>query len=200
MFGLIVDIAVVNISLMKKIRILAFTLIAAISILALFMPPDTAVSILYIIPLAIIFKEDKKTILIVAITCCLLMIIDDIISFNSQLEYSIFINSFLAFLAIALSSLAIVKYKILKEKSEKKKAENIKNTIEMLFITSHKFRQPICSIQGLSDLLEIAEPSSTELKNIFSYLKDSISKLDVYSKELTDFLNKMQIQEEMDSF
>lgn len=147
--------------------------------------------------MTIAFNQNKKGIFFFSIICGILILIDDIIHFNPKIEYAIFIENILAFVAIGLSSLATIKYKMLKEQSENRREEKIKAIKQMLFMTSHRLRQPICNIQGLGMLLDNNELSTQELREISSYLKDSIAKLDIYSKELTDFLSNIKEEEEM---
>jgi signal transduction histidine kinase len=187
---------------MKKINTKAFAsiLIAIIFIVDIAIPPGTALAILYVIPLALIFDQSKKTIFFFSSICCVLTVMDDLLYFNPNIEYSIFMDSFLAIIAIILSSFATIKYKTLKQKNEKQKEENLKAVLEMLFMISHRLRQPICSIQGLNALLENHEQSIQELKEISYFLKDSIGKLDQYSEELTNFLTEIRKNQEMDAY
>jgi signal transduction histidine kinase len=183
-----------------NVKIFVFILIIIIFIVDISIPPGTALAILYVIPMTVAFNQNKKTIFFFASLCCILTLIDDFIYFNKDIEYSIFMDSILAIIAIILSSFATIKYKALKEKNEKRKEENLKAVVEMLFIISHRLRQPICSIQGLNTVLENNDPSTRELKEIFAYLKDSIGKLDTYSQELTDFLTDFRKQQEVEGY
>ena len=55
-------------------------------------------------------------------------------------------------------------------------------------MTSHRVRQPIANILGLSDLLEQSLNSPLELKQIIIYIKESILKLDVFTKEISGYM------------
>jgi CHASE3 domain sensor protein len=59
---------------------------------------------------------------------------------------------------------------------------------EMIAMTSHRVRQPIANILGLSDLLEQSLNSPLELKQIIIYIKESILKLDVFTKEISGYM------------
>ncbi|MFM6975369.1 MAG: PAS domain-containing protein [Sphingobacteriaceae bacterium] len=83
--------------------------------------------------------------------------------------------------------------------SERKKAElerkkYTQDLEEMIFITSHKVRQPVSNILGLSALLDSASISLEELKNISGYMKQSAIKLDNFTKELTNFIEELKIR------
>lgn len=83
----------------------------------------------------------------------------------------------------------------------KKTEEYLRNCIrgyeEMIFITSHKVRQPISHILGISNLLDLSvNYSLDELKKIVSYIKHSALALDDFTKELMVFMNDMGRKEE----
>ncbi|TDD93658.1 CHASE3 domain-containing protein [Flavobacterium cellulosilyticum] len=64
----------------------------------------------------------------------------------------------------------------------------IKGLEEMIAMTSHRVRQPIANILGLADILHQSHSSPLELKQIIIYIKESAFKLDVFTKELTDYM------------
>lgn len=83
--------------------------------------------------------------------------------------------------------------------SERKNAElerkqYTQNLEEMIFMTSHKVRQPVSNILGLSALLDSASISLEELKNISGYMKQSAITLDNFTKELTTFIEELKIK------
>jgi hypothetical protein len=57
-----------------------------------------------------------------------------------------------------------------------------------MFITSHKVRAPIANILGLSSLLDQYLNSPTKLKEVVTYMKQSATSLDAFTKELTAFI------------
>ncbi|MGL2967131.1 PAS domain S-box protein [Flavobacterium sp. XGLA_31] len=75
--------------------------------------------------------------------------------------------------------------------AEKEKLEYINNLEEMMFITSHKVRHPITQIMGISNLLEY-ELSKEELGQMLSYVKDSVTSLDTFTRELTMFIHNLK--------
>lgn len=62
---------------------------------------------------------------------------------------------------------------------------------EMIFMTSHKVRQPIANILGISDLLNESKDLPDELKKLLDYIKQSALTLDVFTQELTVFMNNL---------
>lgn len=77
-----------------------------------------------------------------------------------------------------------------RKKAEEKRVEYIHGLEEMLFMTSHRVRQPITQILGMSNLLE-KKNSQEDLQKITSYMKQSLRSLDVFTKELTLFINDL---------
>jgi PAS domain S-box-containing protein len=81
--------------------------------------------------------------------------------------------------------------------TELKAAEQVKKDYilaleEMMFMTSHKLRQPVSQIMGISVLLESEISSQEELKAITGYMQQSILNLDSFSRELTSFINELR--------
>jgi hypothetical protein len=62
----------------------------------------------------------------------------------------------------------------------------------MMFITSHKVRQPVANILGITNILEDCVNSPDQLKMSVGYLKESAQVLDAFTHELTDFISKLE--------
>jgi len=77
------------------------------------------------------------------------------------------------------------------KRAESHLKEYIYGMEEMMFITSHKLRQPVANILGLSSMLEEFLDSPENLKKMVSYLKESAVSLDVYTRELTAFITDL---------
>ena len=77
-------------------------------------------------------------------------------------------------------------------KELKKADEDLRGYIQglekMMFITSHKVRQPVCNILGIASVMDQFMNSPTELKKMVKYLKISALSLDSFTKELTKFI------------
>ncbi|MBL7884586.1 MAG: PAS domain-containing protein [Bacteroidia bacterium] len=63
---------------------------------------------------------------------------------------------------------------------------------EMLFMTSHKVRQPVAHILGISNLLDTSKLSQDELCKIVGYMKGSVESLDSFTKELTAYIHALK--------
>lgn len=78
------------------------------------------------------------------------------------------------------------------EKAEKIQKIYEKGLRKMMYIISHKIRQPITKIMGLSVLLEDETNNPEEIQQIVSYIKQSSELLDEFTKELTLFVSKQE--------
>lgn len=77
-------------------------------------------------------------------------------------------------------------------KFEQKQKEYLGGLEEMMFMTSHKVRQPIANILGLSNLLDQLIDSPEELKQTVLCIKEAELTLDLYTRELTAFICELQ--------
>ena len=55
-------------------------------------------------------------------------------------------------------------------------------------MVSHKVRQPITQIAGLAAIIEDENNSVEELKQMITYISQSIRMLDTFSKDLSTFI------------
>ena len=68
-----------------------------------------------------------------------------------------------------------------------------------MFMTSHRVRQPITNILGLSALLDQNINSPEELKVYLDYIKQSALALDSFTKDLTSFISELGKKGEINS-
>ncbi|WP_018341793.1 PAS domain-containing protein [Cytophaga aurantiaca] len=78
-----------------------------------------------------------------------------------------------------------------RKKVEEERIEYIHGLEQMLFITSHKVRQPVTQIMGMSELLNATKSSREDLLQITDYMKQSINSLDSFTQELTLYMNSL---------
>lgn len=78
-----------------------------------------------------------------------------------------------------------------RKKIEENRIEYINGLEKMLFMTSHRVRQPITQIMGMSSLLHTTQSSHEDLVQITNYMKKSVESLDSFTKELTAFMNSL---------
>lgn len=70
------------------------------------------------------------------------------------------------------------------KRAEEYHKEYIIGIEKMIFMISHKVRQPIANILGLSELLDLSTDSNAEIEQTLDYIKMSAFTLDVLTKEL----------------
>lgn len=75
---------------------------------------------------------------------------------------------------------------------EDEKIEYIKSLEEMLFMTSHKVRQPVANILGLADQFDHFINSPDEIIKMIGFTKESALSLDAFTKELTTFIYEVK--------
>jgi len=97
---------------------------------------------------------------------------------------------------IELSVKLTIAYEELK-KTEQYLRNHIKGLEEMVFMISHKVRQPVAHILGIANLIDQSTKYSLEeFKKIVGYVKQSALALDQFTKELTAFVNEIQDESE----
>lgn len=62
--------------------------------------------------------------------------------------------------------------------------EYIRGLEKIMFITSHKVRQPIANILGLSLMIDLSKDSKDEINQCIEHIKESALYLDILTKEL----------------
>ncbi|CAN1535175.1 Signal transduction histidine kinase, dimerisation/phosphoacceptor domain [Flavobacteriaceae bacterium] len=73
------------------------------------------------------------------------------------------------------------------KKVQETQKEYIEGLESILFMTSHRIRQPIANILGLSYLLNDSKNSKEEIKVFIEFIKQSSLILDVYTQELSSY-------------
>ena len=80
------------------------------------------------------------------------------------------------------------------KKAAQAKEAHINVLEEMIFMISHKVRQPVAHILGFSDVLKNMNLTNEELLKIATYMKQSIHTLDDFTKELTTFIHEQKLK------
>lgn len=63
---------------------------------------------------------------------------------------------------------------------------------KMLFMASHKVRQPVANILGVSNMLDLNEISHDDLQKVVRHMKNSVDTLDTFTQELTTFIHDLK--------
>jgi len=91
------------------------------------------------------------------------------------------------------TQLSIANYK-LKKADEEHQKEYVRWLEEMMFMTSHRVRQPIARIIGVSALLEKSGNSPEDLIRMTGYMKQSAEALDSLTRELATFIYEKEMK------
>jgi len=81
-----------------------------------------------------------------------------------------------------------------RKRSEMEKREHLHKLEEMMFITSHRVRQPVAHILGISNLLDDPENTPKEVQEMLGHIRGSAQALDELTRELIYFIHDMKIK------
>ncbi|MCW3072453.1 MAG: arcB [Bacteroidetes bacterium] len=70
-------------------------------------------------------------------------------------------------------------------------SDYIRGVQQIMFQATHKVRQPIANLLGLSNLLDQQYHTQAELKKITGYITQSISILDIFTRDLILFISNL---------
>lgn len=77
-----------------------------------------------------------------------------------------------------------------RKQAEINRKEQIKMLEKMLFMISHKIRQPVANIIGISNSLKNTNPDFNDLKTLSTFMCESAVKLDMLTRELNDLVSE----------
>jgi hypothetical protein len=84
------------------------------------------------------------------------------------------------------------------KQNEQDRDQHIQEIEQLLFKISHEVRHPVCHILGISHLLENSLLTLEEFKTVISHVRKSVELLDVYTRELTNFVSEMRMTADKD--
>jgi len=170
------------------------SIILIIFIIDLIVPIGVAIAIFYIVPIVFSYALSKNKTIAIAIISTALTIIETAIYFNSEMHYSTLANRTLSILAIWISCFIILRYKDLRTQKDSEKEKYLNSINEIIFKISHQVRSPLCRIQALTNHIDSQAITKEELESLSIYLKDSVTELDAFTRTLTNFLEKIRIE------
>lgn len=77
-------------------------------------------------------------------------------------------------------------------KAESTIQDHVEGLEEIMFMTSHKVRQPIANILGLANILDHFIKSPATIKKMVEYIKQSTLTLDGFTKELSLLVDRLK--------
>src|ERR1044072_3427754 len=104
-----------------------------------------SIGVMYVASLALLINQSRKVIFTFAIASSVLLAIDLAIFLTPGLHYSVLTDKLISLAAIWVAASGLLRYKTLREKSERQKMRHIEAVEHLLFLTSHQVRKPVCS-------------------------------------------------------
>lgn len=176
---------------MKKLydaKLLAAIVIFAVFIIDYYIPPGTAVGVLYLIALPLLLNKNKITIVVFAAVITFLILENLFYFVSDRTPFSIYGDRALSVLSVWIITYVLIRYKILRDKKEFIKEKKRQDFQKMLFITNHKVRHSVATISGISQALTDHKLSETQIKEMLELMKKPIDQLDDFTQQLTDFM------------
>lgn len=91
----------------------------------------------------------------------------------------------------------INRHRAAKERRKKEQLAYITELEELMHITSHKVRKPVCNILGLLKLLDMDDEMNAEkMREVLVYSKECALELDTFTRELTLFLEQSKARKD----
>ena len=81
-----------------------------------------------------------------------------------------------------------------RKKAELGRQEQLKKLQEIMFMTSHKVRQPVAHILGVAHVLDDVPTTLEELQKISNIMKEAATSLDICTKELAAFVYELHVK------
>jgi len=171
----------------SKYLLLAIFCLLFVCVLDYFTPLDVAIGILYTSIILIVLRETKKTILLLTIIATLLIIIN-FVYFNAIATFSHWVfpvNRLISIIGLWVTTTVALNYKILQEKLLKERIEYTETLEEVIFVTSHRVRNPVANIVKIVEIMGDDHISVKNLKEMIPFLGKSAEELDTVIKDMT---------------
>jgi hypothetical protein len=175
---------------------LAILTTLTIAIIDYLIPPGAAIGALYLIPMAMLINQEKRTVYLFSFVLTFLIILDFFYFLNKNTPLSIYGNRLISIVVLWVVTSLVITHKIMRDKTEKMKDRHLKVAEEMLFKTNHKVRHSITQILGTACyLIEQPEDSQEQKIEFLNHIKKSAYELDGFTSELTEFITKQKTEE-----
>jgi K+-sensing histidine kinase KdpD len=84
-------------------------------------------------------------------------------------------------------------YENIQKAAEQSRLKQIESLEQMSFMISHKLRSPVCSMMGIMPILNDAAASISEKHSYINLICQSATKIDLFTKELSKFVESIRI-------
>ncbi|MDN5285396.1 MAG: hypothetical protein JWR38_1670 [Mucilaginibacter sp.] len=171
----------------------AITYMFTIFMVDIIAPRRVAFDVLYICCILIVFKQNRRTIILSGLAAIIMIIINCLFDSLSKIDGTTLINHGISVVAVLITSYIAVHYQTVNEHNHNKERKYVAELQEMLFITSHKARRPVANLLGLLDLgsADISIMSRQEIDDLFFKLNFSAEEVDELLKELNRYIESI---------
>ncbi|PTT02720.1 hypothetical protein DBR11_04125 [Pedobacter sp. HMWF019] len=175
-----------------KHLILAAICLLQICILDYLTPLETSggFGILYIACIPIVMKESKKIIICVASLSTALIILN-YLYFSSDLPVSQWmfpVNRIISVIGLWVATAIALDYKKVRNQLSNQTTSYTETLEEIIFITSHKVRNPVTNIVKIVELMDDEDLTEQNVKEMMFYLRKSVKDLESATREMTDHI------------
>lgn len=171
----------------SKSLLLAIFCLLFICVLDYLTPLDVAIGILYTSTILVALRESRKTILLLTVIATLLIIIN-YIYFNSIAAASHWVfpvNRLISIIGLWVTTTIALNYKGVQEKLLKERIEYTETLEEVLYITSHRVKNPVANIVKIVEVMGDDHISVKSLKEMIPFLGKSAEELNTVVKDMT---------------
>lgn len=168
----------------------AVVLMGGIFILDLFVPLGIAVGALYVFAFLVVSRQSSTTIVVMAMASIVLLFAKLLLFFDSQTASYVFVNRSISIVVLVSTAIITLRHRSLLSALQSNRNTYIMELERMIYMTSHRVRQPLVTCMGLMNIVESEnELTRQELQTVVKYLKDSAADLDDFTRELTEFIH-----------
>lgn len=180
---------------------LAALCLLLVCILDYLTPLHTAggIGILYMASIPIIMQESKKAIIYMACLSTALIILNYIYfsSISDTSQWGFPINRVISVIGLWVATAIALDYKIVQNKLSNQTTSYTETLEEIIFITSHKVRNPVTNIVKIIELMDDEHLTEQNLKEMMLYLRKSAKDLESATREMTDNICDKEYNQEI---
>ncbi|WP_146186454.1 hypothetical protein [Pedobacter sp. HMWF019] len=135
-------------------------------------------------------KESKKIIICVASLSTALIILN-YLYFSSDLPVSQWmfpVNRIISVIGLWVATAIALDYKKVRNQLSNQTTSYTETLEEIIFITSHKVRNPVTNIVKIVELMDDEDLTEQNVKEMMFYLRKSVKDLESATREMTDHI------------
>ncbi|MBI2967649.1 MAG: hypothetical protein HYY40_07530 [Bacteroidetes bacterium] len=140
---------------LSRNQLLALTSMLIVLAIDILTPLGVAVGVLYLFCFFLVCRENKKVIILFAIITSLFTVIKLAVFVTPETNWMVYSNRAITLFVILTTAILSLRHRTLIEKTNAEKAIYVKELEQMLFMTSHKVRQPIAQCLGLMNVIDV---------------------------------------------